>query len=253
MKKIVFILSSLFCLNGFSQLSFVVTNMANSATVAPNEVIDLITTASADITNDFDIKNISSSNKSYNIKRYDMVLHSAGSATASAYFCFAGNCFPDVTTQAGPLTLTPGQKATDVIGSNEYLTTDLQEISTVGASLVKYTFINASNAADSLQFSLRYNSNVLGIAAISANALSSLELFPNPATDVTVLKVNSQKAMDAKVIIYNALGAVVSEMPVAILEGKNKIDLDVNQLSSGIYFAQIKMANSTVTKKLVIK
>ncbi|MDO9000115.1 MAG: T9SS type A sorting domain-containing protein [Bacteroidota bacterium] len=253
MKKSILILLSVFCLNGFSQSSILLTNSSASATLAANEIVVVTTTASTNVKTTFDITNTSTSTKSYNAKRYDIVLHSAASTTASAYFCFAGSCYGDqVFVSPTSLTLTAGQSASELQGSYNMLIADLDEAATVGYSLVKYTFVNTANANDSVQISVKYNA-VLGVNEITNNALSSLELFPNPANEVTFLKVNSQKAMDAKVIVCNALGAVVFEKPVSILEGKNKIEVNVANLSSGVYFAQIKTLNGTVTKKLVVK
>jgi hypothetical protein len=254
MKKSILILISLFCLKGLSQSTLLVTNVSSSVTVGANSIVLAATSAGSTTTLDFDITNTSSSTKSYKVKRYDVVLNSVASTSTSAttYFCFAGTCYASSTYTSAAITLTANQSASQFTTTAQMLTTDLDEASAIGYSLVKYTFFNTTNSNDTLQFTIKYNA-VLGVSEVGANSLSSLELFPNPASDVAVLKVNSQKAMDAKVIIFNALGAIVSEKPVSILEGKNKIEVNVNDLSSGVYFAQIKTANSAVTKKLVVK
>lgn len=254
MKKSLFILISLFCLKGFSQ-SFRVTNMATSATVAPNAIIEATTTANTITSIDFDITNTSASTKSYHVIRRDKVLNvvAVSSTTADAHFCYGSQCYgADVDTSLMSLTLTSGQSASQIPGTYNILTTDLAEATAVGYSLVKYCFYNVADHNDSLEFSIKYN-GPLGVNEVNANLLSSFELFPNPATDATVIKVNSQKATNAKVVIYNALGAVVSEKNVSMTEGKNKIDFNVDGLGSGVYFAQIKTANNSVTKKLIIK
>lgn len=255
MKKSLFILISLFCLKGFSQNSIKVTNIASTATVAPNAIIEATTSAGNITSIDFDLTNTSASTKSYHVVRRDIVLNmvAATSTTADAHFCFGSQCYgADVDTSLMALTLNAGQSASSVPGTYNILTTDLVEASAVGYSLVKYCFYNVANHNDSLEFTIKYN-GVLGVNELSANTISSFELFPNPATDATVIKVNSQKATTAKVVIYNALGAVVSEKNVNMAEGKNKIDLNVDGLGSGVYFAQIKTANNAVTKKLIIK
>ncbi|MBA3679891.1 MAG: T9SS type A sorting domain-containing protein [Bacteroidetes bacterium] len=255
MKKSLFILISLFCLKGLSQNSILVTNMATSATVAANTIIESNTTPNTITSIDFDLTNTSASTKSYHVVRRDIMLNvvAATSTTADAHFCFGSQCYgAEVDTSLMALTLNSGQSASQVIGSYNILTTDLAEATAVGYSYVKYCFYNVANHNDSLEFSIKYN-GPLGVNEVSANVLSSFELFPNPATDATVIKVNSQKATNAKVVIYNALGAVVSEKNVNMAEGKNKIDLNVDGLSSGVYFAQIKTANNSVTKKLIIK
>jgi hypothetical protein len=255
MKKSLLILISLFCLKGFSQTSILLSDVTTSVTIAANSIIVATTTANSTTAHEFDVKNTSASTHFYNVKRYDVVLNSVASTTtmADAHFCFAGSCYgSNVVLSPSSLTLTAGQSATQMQGTFNTLTTDLDEATASGYSYVKYTVYNVASPGDSIQFSIKYNATA-GVSELNNNALSSFEIFPNPATDVTVLKVNSQKAMEAKVIIYNALGAIVSEKPASILEGKNKLEINVNDLSSGVYFAQIKMANGTVTKKLVVK
>lgn len=229
--------------------------MATSATIAPNQIVETSTNANTVKSINFDIKNTSSSTKSYNVIRRDIALNivSVTSTTASAYFCFGSQCYgAEVDTALMALTLNAGQSASQSTVAYTILTTDLAEATAVGYSLVKYCVYNVADHNDSLEFSIKYN-GVLGVNELSANVLSSFELFPNPATDATVIKINSQKATNAKVVIYNALGAVVSEKNVNMVEGKNKIDLNVDELGSGIYFAQIKTAGNSVTKKLIIK
>jgi len=255
MKKSLFIFISLFCLKGFSQNSFRVTHMASTSTVAPNSIIESTTTGNALTSIDFDVTNTSSTTKSYNVIRRDKVLNvvAASSTTANAYYCFGSQCYGnDVDTSLMALTLTSGQSASQLQGSYNILTTDLAEATAAGYSLVKYCLYNVADHNDSLEFSIKYN-GPLGVNENTANVLSAVELFPNPASDATVLKVNSLKAINAKVFIYNALGAVVSEKNVSMAQGNNKIDLNVDGLSSGVYFAQLKTANNTVTKRLIVK
>lgn len=252
MKRSLLILLTVFCLKGFSQSSILVTNITDTNSPAPmvaNQVIAMTTTFNATTKNDIDVKNTSGSTKVYSLKRYDVIKNTG----ADPRFCFASQCYGTaqmVSLQS--LTLTAGQSASEVQGAFQIITADLDEFVAVGYSFIKYTLTNVANTSDSLQFSIKYNPPA-GVNELNNNALSAFELFPNPATDATILKVSSLKAMDAKVIVYNALGAIVSEKSVTIAEGKNKIDLNTNDLSSGVYFAQIKMANSSVTKKLVVK
>jgi hypothetical protein len=258
MKKSLLILISFFCLKGFSQSSLLITNITNSVSpvvMSPNDIVLGVTAPNAQTSHDFDIKNTSSTTKSYHVRRYDILLNTVASTTtmADAHFCFGGQCYGSgVKTSLQSLTLTAGGSASALQGSYNILTAELDEATAIGYSYVKYTFFNAANTSDSVQISIKYNAPA-GISELNNNALSSFEIFPNPATDVAVLKVTSQKTTEAKVIIYNALGAIVSEQPMAISEGKNKLEINVNDLSSGVYFAQIRMENGAVTKKLVVK
>ncbi|MGZ3919258.1 MAG: T9SS type A sorting domain-containing protein, partial [Bacteroidia bacterium] len=183
----------------------------------------------------------------YYVKRYDIVLH----AGATANFCFAGTCYPDITTISSSNTLTAGQSASQVGGSNQILTTDLNEAPTAGLSVIKYTFRNANVTADSVQFTLKYN----GTAGLKENAasLNNLEIYPNPSNGATAFKVNAATSMKTKLMVYNSLGTVVSEKQVNLSEGKNKIDLETESLPLGVYFVTLNNGTTTLTKKLIIK
>ena len=249
MKKIIILFSCLFCLKGFSQSSILLTNNSTSATLAPNAVITVTTTPSSNTQVVFDIKNTSASQKSYNAKRYDVVLNSG----ATAYFCFAGSCYGDQTfVSPTPIVLNANQSASQIQGQYNMLMADLDEGTLVGYSLVKYTFVNAANSNDSIQVSIKYNA-VLGLTdLINRTSINSFDLFPNPATTATSIKVNSKGAVEAKLSVYNALGAMISEKPVSIIDGKNKLDLLLTDFNSGVYFIQLKTNTNIITKRLIV-
>ena len=252
MKKLLLSILSIASMAATAQNSILLTNTSSASTITPNSNTNLVTTAGGNTNVIVDIKNTSGASKLYNVKRYDIQLNSAGSTTASAYFCFAGNCYPaSIMVSATTITLGSNQSASQLSGQYNMLIADLDEASSVGASIVKYTFINTATASDSVQFTLKYNVP-LGVNEIT-NTISSFEAFPNPATDFTTFKINSKTNTDAKFEVYNALGSSVSSKTIALIEGKNKIDYNVENLSSGIYFASIKIGTSSITKKFIVK
>lgn len=247
MKNFLLCLSTVVTLTGFGQTSILLTNNGTAATIAPNAIIDLSTSPSANTNITIDIKNNSLVTQSYNVKRYDVVLNSG----ADAFFCFAGTCYGPPTFSAGPMTLNASQSASQLPGQFNMLVADLDEAPAVGFSLIKYTFFNASNSSDSVQISLRYNSPT----AVNENAvaLSSVDVFPNPASETATLKIASSKGGNATLTVYNALGAIVNNKQVLLTPGKNKIELNVESLPSGVYFANVKTGNTTITKKFIVK
>ena len=253
MKKVIILLSLFSLFNKVnSQSSILVTDLANSSTVAPNAIILESTNASSKTSHVFDIKNNSLTNKSYDIKRYDMILNSNATSTAEAYFCFAGACYGSaVMTSITSLTLTAGQSASQIQGSFNTLTTDLDEASTVGYSLIKYTVINATNASDSAQFSIKYNAP----SGINDNYLSfaKMDIFPNPAKDNFTIKLNFNKNEKSDVVIFNSIGCEVFSTEVNLTEGANFVPIKINNLSNGVYFLKILTHDGSVTKKLIIE
>ena len=68
-------------------------------------------------------------------------------------------------------------------------------------------------------------------------------VYPNPAKDSFSI---SSSAETISFAIYNILGDKV-------LEGDNKINIDITSLSSGVYFVNIANNNSKSVKKLIVK
>jgi Secretion system C-terminal sorting domain len=253
MKKLLLLPVLCFSLNAGAQGSILLSNNDNASTLTPNAIIQLTTAASTptsvfNLKFNIDVKNISGSTKTFLVKRYDVTLNPG----ADAYYCFAGNCYgPPTTLAPTALTLTSNQSASQVQGQYQILTADLDEASTIGYSLIKYTFFDENNVSDSVQISLRYNSPV-GVSELKKN-LKSMELFPNPSEGNSTLLINAQSAFNGKVMVYNALGDLVSEQTATIVQGQSKIELNLQALSPGVYLVSVKAGNASLTKRLVIK
>ena len=256
MKKLLFIPVVLCSFLASAQSTFQIKEAGAATNLAPNATIQVTTDPETQVKVILDIKNISAQPQTYNAKRYDVILNTVyGSDTTSAiaYFCFGGSCYDKtIGTSPTPLHLQPNKSASDTSAAFYMLAADLDETTRIGYSVVKYTFINVNNAADSMQVTIRYNSLTTAIKKNNTN-VSSFEIFPNPANEIAILKVNSLKVFDSQLTIFNSLGAVVSEKTAAITEGRNTIDLKIENLSTGIYFVNIKNSDTNITRKLIVK
>lgn len=86
------------------------------------------------------------------------------------------------------------------------------------------------------------------------NNVTNFEVYPNPAKDNVQLNFNLNDSKIVKVSVYNTLGAVVfSQNEGTLSSGNHTIDLNVSNLSSGIYYMNIKAGDNTITKKLIIE
>lgn len=249
MKKTLLLIAAFAGFDLLAQNSIQLNLYTSTVALVPNEVVGASTTPNGNTKVTFDIKNTSGSTKMYLAKRYDTQLNTGG----DAYFCFAGNCYISMVTQSpNALTLTAGQSASQLPGQYNMLIADLDEGPAVGPSIIRYTFFNQNQVSDSIQVSIHYNVPT-GMSAHSATQLSGLDLYPNPVDNHAVIRLNSSAAGDCKISVYNALGSVVNERNAVLVEGKNKIELNTESLSAGIYFASVKMGSGTVTKKFVVK
>ena len=255
MKIIIINLALVFSLKVFSQNNILINFINTTNTVAAGSTIYTTTTAENTREIILDIKNISNSTKSYLVKRYDIILNSVNSTTAVARFCFAGNCYLAGTLiSPNSLTLNPGQYASSIQGDNQVLNCDLDEAAAIGYSYIKYSFINAINSSDSLQFSIKYNdpNAPLTIMETSKN-LDAFNFFPNPVSDELTFKIKATKNDKSILNIYNGIGAITIKKEIYLTEGENIFQINTRELPVGIYFASLKINNSTFTKKLIIK
>ena len=200
MKKTIILALAIASLKVSSQTSIQVTNITNTnspVVVAANS--DVLVTTHAFQTKDvtFDIKNTATAGtNTYVVKRYDIVRNKTSMPdTAVAHFCFAGNCYLTDTYVSPAVALNHGQSTSELTGLNFVLDADLDEASVVGFSHIKYTVKNIAVPADSLQFSIKYNSSPTGTTSIKETnkTLSSFEIFPNPAKEITSILISSSK------------------------------------------------------------
>ena len=255
MKIIIINLALVFSLKVFSQNNILINFINTTNTVAAGSTIYTTTTAENTREIILDIKNISNSTKSYLVKRYDIILNSVNSTTAVARFCFAGNCYL-ASTLISPhsLTLTPGQYASSIQGDNQVLNCDLDEAAAIGYSYIKYSFINAINSSDSLQFSIKYNDPNAPLTIMeSSKNLEAFNFYPNPVSDELTFKIKATKNDKSILNIYNGTGAITIKKEIYLTEGENIFQINTRELPVGIYFASLKINNSTFTKKLIIK
>jgi len=79
-------------------------------------------------------------------------------------------------------------------------------------------------------------------------------IYPNPAISNITVEVNFNNTKKANLKIYNSLGQeVISNKITHIIPGINKIELNIENLPSGIYFAQILQGDVASTKRFVLE
>ena len=91
-------------------------------------------------------------------------------------------------------------------------------------------------------FSVQFDSD--GVLGLGDNSLATLNLYPNPTSDVLTIS----KAENATIEIYNILGQV---MTIKTNISKQEI-IDVSGYAAGAYMAKISNEGVTTTKKFVV-
>ncbi len=78
--------------------------------------------------------------------------------------------------------------------------------------------------------------------------------FPNPANDYTRFNMNVVISGDYTVEVLNMLGQVVIYKDLGKLQtGVNSVELNISNLTSGVYFYTVKTNGASVSKKMIIE
>lgn len=92
---------------------------------------------------------------------------------------------------------------------------------------------------------------VASTSEIEANTNRS-SVYPNPVNAIAKLEIEMQNATQVNVSVRNMLGQVVKTMELGRLEtGRQFIDLDMTELTNGMYLIQVEMGGETHTHRLV--
>lgn len=243
MKKIV--LSSIFAISalGMSAQSFHILDAGSQTVTSGSTITYYVDQATALETHDFEVHNMSSSPVTAKVRK---AIQSQADPGCTFYFCTDQNCYTPNTVLSGNVNMTAG-------GSFQ-LITDFTPNNATGTSLVRYSVFNTANPSDSAFFFIQY--------IVSPNSVNSLSMVkasigtpnPNPASSVFSLSYNLGNSFgkgEAKLVIYNMLGAVVRTETVSDIEGTVKVD--VSTLENGVYFTSMEVGGKQVaTKRLVV-
>ena len=93
----------------------------------------------------------------------------------------------------------------------------------------------------------------IGITSVETQFIDgNINLYPNPASKNANLSIISEKAQVATVIITNILGEQ-SENNYNLNAGNNLINLNLNELSAGLYLVNVKYGKNIYSTKLVVE
>ncbi len=111
-------------------------------------------------------------------------------------------------------------------------------------------FVVTNNKGNNLYLDNINLSQSTGIAKQNKNN-ASFGLFPNPAANNVVLKLDANNTGSVKVSITNALGQVVYSKTISSNDS-NILAIDTKELSNGLYLVNVESAKMNATQKLVI-
>lgn len=102
-------------------------------------------------------------------------------------------------------------------------------------------------------FAVHVNTLTLGVDDLNSNM--SFAVYPNPVSRTETLKLDFSlvNADDVTIEMYDLLGNKVKEVASGYYtSGEHKIDLDINDLTPGVYVYSVQAGNVKTSKKITI-
>ena len=85
-------------------------------------------------------------------------------------------------------------------------------------------------------------------------AVTLLDIYPNPASAITAVPVQSAAKAQGNILVYNSLGQMVEEVfEGEIPSGSSTYFLDAGKLAGGTYYVKLQTRGQVQVKKLIVK
>jgi len=84
-------------------------------------------------------------------------------------------------------------------------------------------------------------------------AVTQLQVYPNPANDYINVSFNVEETQQATIILRDAAGRVVYNENIYAAAGFNNQQIELSSLSKGVYFVQLQTASSSENTRLILK
>lgn len=76
--------------------------------------------------------------------------------------------------------------------------------------------------------------------------------YPNPFSSTTTLEFNLSETKNVSISITDVMGRIVKTIQTKYLQqGNNKIEINLSELTNGIYFCKINSTENNQTIKLI--
>lgn len=123
-------------------------------------------------------------------------------------------------------------------------------------TIIKYTAVDASPLQQKAYYRLKQFDNdgsytVSDLIIVNCTGGGSITIYPNPAQEMITLQVTPGKGMVSAVKIFDKLGQLVLLKHLDLLNGNNVIEINLKNLSPGIYTIAVETEMDRWTEKIV--
>ena len=92
-----------------------------------------------------------------------------------------------------------------------------------------------------------------GITELDEQIDDLFKVYPNPASDFTVVGLNLKKDAEVSLQLIDVTGKVIASKNYGSLNGASEIVLGTSELTSGVYIIELTVNNEKHTKKLIVE
>jgi len=164
-----------------------------------------------------------------------------------------GSINPNVASRSTLHYMSPTTGTATILSSPLTLTVDINTPFTVTNSNPFSQLTNNTTWYTTAKLSYSFNTTIVAVEENSANSASSSILFPNPAANNATLLLDLKENSDVTVNVYSIVGQLVKSIEAQGKPGENNLNIDLANLSSGVYMVKVNVGNATSTKKLIIE
>ncbi len=87
----------------------------------------------------------------------------------------------------------------------------------------------------------------------TSEIFEQVNIYPNPASEMVSIDFESKEGSQVSIILFDINGKIISTSEYQSVSGSNKVQLNVSNQATGIYFIQLKTSEGSVFKKITIK
>ncbi len=109
------------------------------------------------------------------------------------------------------------------------------------------------NIYNSLLAVQTYDCTIHAVAE-NSGSISVSNIFPNPANDVAVISFVSTSTENATLLVTDVLGQTIQTISLKAVAGINSVQINVADLSAGMYFVQLNCGGvSSAAKRMIVE
>jgi hypothetical protein len=91
----------------------------------------------------------------------------------------------------------------------------------------------------------------VGVRPVVNNTLE-VKVFPNPAQDMTNIRINLESSSNVAIQVFNSVGQLVASQNYGTQSGDLIYPFNTSNLSNGLYQLKIQVGNEIITKSVVV-